>query len=66
MMLKVIDRKTGKRFDVIPEAVELNFDGKYHLRYRVGIQGHDEFNFIHNVYDDDDFNHLYQVIKEEV
>lgn len=61
---KVIDRRTGEMYDVIPEAVDINFDGKYHLRYRVGIQGHSEFHFICAIYDDEKFNNMYQVIEE--
>ena len=65
-MLKVVNRKAGEKYDVIPEAVDINYNGKYVLRYRVGIQGHNGFNFIHNLYDNDAFNNLYRVIEEGV
>lgn len=63
-MLKVIDRYTGEKYDVIPEAVDLNQNGKYTLRYRVGIQGYNEFHFRHALYDDGAFNNMYRVIEE--
>lgn len=65
MTLKVKSRATGEKYDVMVQAVDVNFDGKYYLRYLIGIQGYDEFHFIHAIYDNDKFNEMYEVIKGE-
>ena len=55
MRLIVKDRKTNETYDALVQSVDLNFNGKYVLRYSIGIQGHNEFHFLHCVYDNDDF-----------
>ena len=62
--LRIRDRKTGEEYTAYPQAVDLNYNGKYVLRYIIGIQGHSEFHFIHAIYDNDEFNSKYQVIEE--
>lgn len=64
MRLIVKDRETNETYDALVQSVDLNFNGKYILRYVIGIQGHNEFHFLHCVYDNDDFNKRYEVIKE--
>ena len=64
MRLIVKDRKTNETYDALVQSVDLNFNGKYILRYSIGIQGHNEFHFLHCGYDNDDFNKRYEVIKE--
>ena len=46
------------------QSVDLNFNGKYVLRYVIGIQGHSEFHMCCCVYDNNEFNERYEVIKE--
>lgn len=61
-ILKVKERKTQKIFDCDVEAVDLNNNGKYVMRYNIGINGHSEWSFIHAIYDNDAFNERYEVI----
>lgn len=65
MRLTVKDRKTGDIYTAIPQAVDLNCNGHYVLRYIIGVQGHTEFDFIHAEYDNDRFNDMYEVVGEE-
>lgn len=65
VVLIVRDRETGCEYTAIPQAVDLNFNGRYVLRYLIGIEGHTEFHFIHAIYDNEKFNLMYEVIREE-
>lgn len=58
----VIERKTGKRFDAFPQAVDLNHNGKFVLRWNIGINGHSKWTFVCCIYDNDKFNDLYEVV----
>lgn len=62
--MKVVDRKTGQKLDAITQSVDINFNGVYVLRYIIGIQGHNQFHFIHAIYDNDTFNEMYKVVEE--
>lgn len=62
-MLNVRRKEDGKIYQAIPQSVDLNFNGRYVLRYIIGIQGYDEFHFIHAVYSNDEFNELYDVVE---
>lgn len=61
--MRIRDRKTGKTYDCFVQAVDLNFDGKYRMRYNVGINGHLEWSNIHCIYDNNEFNEMYEVIE---
>ena len=61
--MKVKDRKTGKIFDCIVQTVDINFIGKYSLRYNIGIENYQGFNSIHCIYDNETFNETYIVIS---
>ena len=62
--MKVKDRKTGKIFDCIIQAVDLNFTGEYSLRYNIGIENYQGFNSIHCIYDNEEFNETYELISK--
>ena len=62
--IKIKDRKTGKIYDCLAQIVDINFNGKYSLRYNIGINGYNEWNFIHAIYDNDEFNKKYEVINK--
>lgn len=51
----------GKRFSMVPQAVDLNFNDRYCLRYNIGINGYTEWTFIEAIYDNDEFNEKYEV-----
>ena len=60
--IKVRDKRTGKVYDCIPQIVDLNFNGRYELRYNIGINGYTEWSNVCCVYDNDVFNRDYEVI----
>lgn len=60
--LVVRDRRTGKKYDCFPQMVDLNFNGKYELRYNIGINGHTEWSNICCVYSNEEFNEKYEVV----
>lgn len=60
----VKDRKTGAKYDAFVQSVDVNFNGRYVLRYIIGIEGYNEFTFLDAIYDNDEFNEKYEVIKE--
>lgn len=62
--MKVRDRKTGSTYTAYTQSVDVNFNGRYVMRYIIGIQGYTEFTFLHAIYDNDEFNEMYEVIKE--
>ena len=62
--IKVRDKKTGKIYDCFPQIVDVNFNNNYSLRYNIGINGYNEWNFIHAIYDNDEFNKKYEVISK--
>ena len=63
IMMKIKNRNTGKTYDCIAQAIDLNFDGNYSLRYNIGIENYQGFNSIHCIYDNDTFNKMYEVIS---
>ena len=63
-LMTVKERATGDIYAAIPQAVDLNYDGKFVLRYIIGIMGHTEFHFLRAVYDNDEFNNEFEVMAE--
>lgn len=61
--LTVRNRQTGRTYTAYTQSVDINFNGKYSLRYVIGIQGYTEFSFVEAIYDNDEFNERYEVIK---
>ena len=61
--LDVREKATGKVYAVMTQMVDLNFDGKYVLRYNIGINGHHEWTNICCIYSNDEFNDKYEVVK---
>ena len=61
--MRVKDKKTGKIYDCIVQSVDINFSGKYSLRYNIGIENYQGFHSIHCIYENDTFNEMYEVIK---
>ena len=39
-IMRVRHRKTGEVYSCFVQAVDLNFNGEYMLRYNIGIKGH--------------------------
>ena len=62
--MRVRRRDTGEEYDCFPQAVDLNFNGRYVLRYNIGINGYSEWSNICCVYDNDEFNERYEVTRE--
>ena len=61
---KVKKINTNEIYDCYVQSVELNFDGKYYLRYVIGIKNYQGFHWIHCIYSNDEFNATYKVIEE--
>ncbi len=63
---KVISR-TGKHdglpMDCIVQAVDLNFNGKYVMRYNIGVRNYQGFHSSLCIYDNDKFNEEYEIIQ---
>lgn len=55
-----------KRFNMFPQAVDLNVNGRYCLRYNIGINGYTEWTFIEAIYDNNEFNKRYEVVGVDV
>lgn len=62
--MKVREIETGRTYDCLVESVELNFDGKYYLRYVIGIENFQGFHMTECVYTNEIFNERFEVIKE--
>lgn len=63
-MMKIKNRKTGKIYDCFTQAVDLNFNGKYVLRYVIGIENFQGFHNVCCEYDNDRFNDEYEVLEK--
>lgn len=61
---KVRNRETGKKYDAFVQAVDLNNKNTYVMRWNIGINGYTEWNSIHCIYDNDEFNKMYKVIHQ--
>lgn len=55
--------KTGKVYQCVAQMIDLNNNGKYVLRYNIGINGYNEWSFIEAIYDNDEFNSKYEVVR---
>ena len=64
--MKIRNRKNNEVLDCFTQAVQLNHDGKYVLRYNIGINGYSNWTFIYAEYDNDTFNENWEVINEFV
>ena len=62
MLIK--DRRTGKKYECFTQSVDLNYDGKFVLRYNIGINGYTEWTNICCIYDNNTFNANYEVLSE--
>ena len=60
-VFKLIERNTGKKYAAVVQAVDLNFDGYYTLRYCVGVMNYQGFHGDFCVYDNDEFNARFKV-----
>lgn len=58
--MTIRNKETGKTYDCFTQSVNIN--GKYVLRYNIGINGYNEWSFIHAIYDNDEFNEMYEVM----
>lgn len=63
-MLQVKEKKTGRTYEVMVQAVDLNQDGHYVMRYNIGHANYTEWIFCHCIYDNDEFNNRFVVIDE--
>ena len=62
MLIK--DKRTGKKYECFTQSVDLNYDGKFVLRYNIGINGYTEWTNICCIYDNNTFNANYEVLSE--
>lgn len=62
MLIK--DKRTGKKYECFTQSVDLNYDGKFVLRYNIGINGYTEWTNICCIYDNNEFNANYEVLSE--
>ena len=60
---KIRDKITGENYECFPQMIELDYDNKYYLRYNIGINGWQGWTNVCCVYDNNEFNERYEVIK---
>ena len=63
-MMRIKNRNSGRIYDCFTQAVDVNFDGNYILRYNIGIENYQGFNSVYFIYDNDTFNKMFEVICE--
>ena len=63
-MMRIKNRNSGRIYDCFTQAVDVNFDGNYILRYNIGIENFQGFISIYLIYDNDIFNKMFEVISE--
>ena len=63
--MRIVERKTGKEFDCFTQMVDLNFNGRYILRYVIGIKNFQGFHNIECCYDNDQFDTRFEA-KEKI
>lgn len=57
-------RETGERYDAFVQAVQISpFIENFTMRWNIGINGHNEWSNICCIYDNNEFNETYKVIK---
>ena len=68
MIIFSVKRKdSGKVYDCFAQMVDLNFNGRYVLRYNIGRNTyHDGFINEFCVYDNDEFNEKYEVVGSQI
>lgn len=62
---RIRNRKTGEVFDCFIQCVDLNFDGRWVLRWNIGINGYNDWSFICAEYNADEFNRKWEVIDKD-
>ena len=62
--MRIKNRNSGRIYDCFTQAVDVNFDGNYILRYNIGIENFQGFNSVYLIYDNDTFNKMFEVISE--
>lgn len=63
--MKIRDRMTGKIYDCFPQSVDLNYDGRYVMRYNIGVNSLSCWTNVCCVYDNDEFNANYEVVNND-
>lgn len=63
-MMRIKNRNSGRIYDCFTQAVDVNFDGNYILRYNIGIENYQGFNSVYFIYDNYTFNKMFEVISE--
>ncbi len=58
-----MSRKTGKVYEAFTQGVNLNNDGGYVMRWNIGINGYNEWTCKECIYENDEFNNRYVVVK---
>ena len=56
--MKIKNRNTGEKYDCVTQAVDINFDGHYVLRFNIGINNYQGFNSLHCIYDNNTFDKM--------
>lgn len=60
--VKVIEKATGRKYDMIEQDIDLNFDGRIHHRYNIGYNGYNSWTPVEMLYNDDMFYAKYDFI----
>lgn len=64
--MKIRDRRTGRDdFHAYVQSVDANHDGKYVMRYIIGLENYQGFQFSFDIRDNDEFNTMFEVYDEE-
>ena len=61
MLIK--EKSTNRIYSCTVEAVDLNFDNKYTMRYCIGIENFQGFHVIRCVYSNSEFNNEFEVTE---
>jgi len=61
-MIKFREKETGRIYDVESQMLDLNFNGKYVLRYNIGIKNYQGFHNVRCIYDNETFNNEFEAV----
>lgn len=60
--VRVVEKATGRKFDMIEQDVDLGCDGKMRHRYNIGINGYHSWTPVEMIYNDDVFYARYDFV----
>lgn len=62
--MKVKEKATGKIYEATTQIVSLDLGKNYILRYNIGFSNYQEFVSVCCIYNEEEFNDKYTVIKD--